>query len=84
MPTRSCGSCRVARYAPGVYGLAYRISGWRHGEQLDPYDPSDVLVVAFNTNGFTGTGGHTLLDAQTAVFAAAVPEPSAILQFDRH
>ena len=67
--------------APGVYGLAYRISGWEHGNVSDPYDPSDVLVVAFNTNGFTGAGGHTLLDAQTAVFAAAVPEPSAILQF---
>ncbi len=65
--------------APGVYGLAYRISGWQHGNLADPYDPSDTLVVAFNTSGFTGAGGHTLLDAQTAVFAAAVPEPGTLV-----
>ena len=70
--------------APGVYGLAYRISGWEHGNMSGPYDPSDVLVVAFDTNGFTGTGGQTLLDAQTAVFAAAVRSLAPFCSLHRH
>lgn len=59
---------------PGVYGLAYSVGGSGTG---GPFNDSPPLVVAFHTLDFNLD--PDLAAAQAAVFAAAVPEPGAVL-----
>jgi len=56
---------------PGVYGWSFTVSGTGPG---GPFEPSLPLVIAFATDGFTGS---QLEPAYLDVFNAAVPEPAA-------
>lgn len=56
--------------ADGAYGFAYQIQAFRDGDENNPYDPANVVLV-FHTPDFDGNA--LLGDAQQAIYAAAMP-----------
>jgi len=57
----------------GAYGISYRIIG--NGVTGQPFTPSDPLVLVLTTPNFTADPAQ----AEQAIFAAAVPEPSSLV-----